>query len=74
MVLWGNETWQHLLQNKYNPEAIDEDTDSQSTVWQTNYNQTVHRYYLPKGEYLDGPIKNEYCIFTSYSWIDTQSI
>ena len=56
----GNETWQHLLQNKYNPEAIDEDTDSQSTVWQTNYNQTVHRYYLPKGEYLDGPIKNEY--------------
>ena len=57
----GNSTWERLLVGStYQEEAIDEDTDTQSTIWETNFGQTVHRYYLPKGEYLDGPVKNEY--------------
>jgi hypothetical protein len=26
----------------------------------TNYDQLIHKHYLPDGEYLKGPIKNEY--------------
>ena len=43
-----------MIGSTYQEEAIDEDTDNQSMIWQTNYDQTVHRYFLPKGEYLEG--------------------
>ena len=57
----GASTWERLLVGAtYQDEAIDEDTDNQSTVWETPFNQTIHRYYLPKGEYLEGPVVNEY--------------
>jgi hypothetical protein len=51
-----------LLFNKPNveSEAIDEDTDVSNQYFTTSYNQLVHKHYLPKGEYLEGPIKNEY--------------
>ena len=56
----GNSTWERLMiGGTYQEEAIDEDTDNQSGIWETKYGQTIHRYYLPKGEYLDGPIPNE---------------
>lgn len=57
----GPSTWERLMiGSTYQEEAIDEDTDNQSMIWQTNYDQTVHRYFLPKGEYLEGPVVNEY--------------
>lgn len=56
----GNETWTLLLAKVGSDEAIDEDTDVSGQYYTTNYNQTIHRYYLPKGEYLEGPVSNEY--------------
>ena len=51
-----------LLFNKANieNEAIDEDTDISEQYYITNFDQLIHKHYLPKGEYLVGPIKNEY--------------
>ncbi len=41
-------------------EEIDEDTDIQLQYFKTNFDQVIHKHYLPKGEYITGPIKNEY--------------
>ena len=41
-------------------EAIDQDSDISTQYFTTNYDQLIHKHYLPKGEYLKGPIKNEY--------------
>ncbi|NKC02041.1 MAG: hypothetical protein GKR90_26565 [Pseudomonadales bacterium] len=41
-------------------DEIDEDSDISDEYFITEYNQTIHRYYLPKGEYVNGPITNEY--------------
>ena len=40
--------------------TIDEDTDINKQYFTTSYDQVIHKYYLPKGEYLKGPIQNEY--------------
>ena len=42
---------------------IDEDTDISEEYFTTNFDQVIHRHFLPKGEYLEGPIKNEYIFF-----------
>jgi hypothetical protein len=51
-----------LLFNKRHVEdhGIDEDTDIEGQYYTTTYDQLIHRYYLPVGEYIKGPIKNEY--------------
>ena len=41
-------------------EEIDEDSDISEGYFRTNYHQLIHKYYLPKGEYLEGPIENQY--------------
>ena len=54
-------TWTLILNMEYTvTEAIDEDTDASSQYFKTNYDQIIHRHHLPKGEYLKGPIQNEY--------------
>lgn len=42
------------------PEAIDEDSDISQQLFRTNFDQTIHKYYLSSKEYIKGPIKNEY--------------
>jgi hypothetical protein len=44
------------------PDEIDEDTDVTEQYFTTNYDQLIHKHYLPKGEYVNGPIKNEYIV------------
>lgn len=56
----GNDTWTLLLTRGPEREAIDEDTDIMGQYFTTPYNQRIHRHYLPKGEYLEGPISNDY--------------
>lgn len=41
-------------------EAIDEDSDISQQLFRTNFDQTIHKYYLSPKEYIKGPIKNEY--------------
>lgn len=36
------------------------DTDLSNTVYQTDNGLLINRHYLPKGEYIEGPFKNEY--------------
>lgn len=57
----GAETWALLLQlpNKVTI-AIDEDTDTQGQMFETPYDQIIHKHYLPKGEYVEGPVSNHY--------------
>lgn len=56
----GNDTWTLLLTNGPEHEAIDECTDGKEQYYTTPYNQVVHKYFLPKGEYLNGKITNDY--------------
>lgn len=56
----GKVTMQLLMLRPYDFEAIDEDTDVQGQYFTTHFNQTIHKYYLPKNEYIKGPIKNQY--------------
>jgi len=56
----GAVTMQMLFVRPYGYEAIDEDTDQQEQYFETPYNQKIHRHYLPKGQYIEGPIHNEY--------------
>lgn len=56
----GKDTWALLRSRGPETEAIDEDTDTMEQYYTTPYNQTIHRHYLPKGEYIEGPIKNDY--------------
>mgnify|MGYP001250617512 CR=1 FL=1 len=42
------------------PEEVDMDSDIYSQYFTTNYKQIIHKHYLPKGEYVDGPVNNEY--------------
>lgn len=56
----NNETWTLLLTRGAEHEAIDEDTDVMGQYFKTPYNQLIHKHYLPKGEYLQGPITNDY--------------
>jgi len=53
--------WVLVLNMKYDGDtSIDEDTDSVSQYFTTSYDQIIHKHYLPKDEYLKGPIKNDY--------------
>ncbi len=36
-------------------------TDSQEKTYTTSNGLIINKYYLPKGEYLEGPTKKEYC-------------
>lgn len=56
----GNETWTLLLSRGVIKDAIDEDTDAMSQYFETNFNQKIHRHYLPKDEYIKGPVTNDY--------------
>ena len=56
----GNDTWSLLLTRGPEREAIDEDTDLMGQYYTTPFNQTIHRHYLPKGEYVEGPVTNDY--------------
>tara|TARA_R110002020_G_scaffold17044_16_gene60329 strand:+ start:4656 stop:5576 length:921 start_codon:yes stop_codon:yes gene_type:complete len=57
----GSDTWTLLLQvgTSY-MDTIDEDNDLSSQYFTTNYDQIIHKHFLPKGEYIDGPIENKY--------------
>lgn len=56
-----NDMWSLLMNLQSTiPEEIDEDTDLHNQIYRTNFNQIIHKHFLPKGEYIDGPIKNEY--------------
>jgi len=56
----GSKTWAALLLSKYVKEDIDQDTDVEGQYFKTNYNQTIHEYYLGRNEYLPKFGKNEY--------------
>ena len=57
----GAETWTLLLQlPSALTIAIDEDTDTQGQMFETPYDQIIHKHYLPKGEYVEGPVSNHY--------------
>ena len=56
-----SEMWVLLFNKPYSEDlGIDEDTDISTNYFTTNYDQLIHKHYLPKGEYIKGPIKNEY--------------
>ena len=56
-----NDMWALLFNLDYAvPEEIDEDTDVKAQYFTTKYDQIIHRHYLPKGEYVEGPVNNEY--------------
>jgi len=56
----GNETWTLLLTSGPELEAIDEDTDLTEQYFTTSFNQVIHRHFLPDGEYIKGPVTNDY--------------
>lgn len=60
----GNDTWTLLLARGPEREAIDEGTDLMEQHFTTPYNQIIHRHFLPKGEYIEGPITNDYIFYT----------
>ena len=56
-----NDMWALILNLDYAvPEEIDEDTDVQGQYFTTKFDQVIHRHFLPKGEYVEGPIENDY--------------
>lgn len=58
LVITGNpseQTWQFILDLE---SELDSDTSKQYFI--TEYNQVIHKHYLPEGEYINGPINNEY--------------
>ena len=56
-----NDMWALILNLDYAvPEEIDEDTDVQGQYFTTRFDQVIHRHFLPKGEYVEGPIENDY--------------
>jgi len=59
--LVGAETWASLMGAPVVLEAADESTDSNEQYFTTRFDQTIHKYYLPKGEYVSRKYgKNEY--------------
>jgi hypothetical protein len=55
----GIETWASLFSHVGPIEAIDQDSDLQ--YFETNYDQRIEKYYLPKGEYVEKRYNNRYC-------------
>lgn len=58
----GNETWSVLMASQNKNEATDESTDISDKYFKTNYNQIIHKYYLPKDEYVNIKLNNEYVV------------
>ena len=56
----GNATWTLLLSKGGFTEAIDQDTDLTKQYYTTQYNQTIHKYFLPTDEYVHEKLDNEY--------------
>jgi len=57
----GSDTWSLILTlNDCTTVEIDEDNDTSNQYFTTPWNQVIHKHYLPKGEYIEGPIKNDY--------------
>jgi len=56
----GNDTWTLLLSKGGRTESINQDTDLSAQYYTTKYDQIIHKYYLPKGEYVQEKLKNEY--------------
>ena len=57
----GNQTWTLLMANRNsNNEAIDEDSDILEQYFKTEYDQLIHRYHLPKSEYVNGKPTNQF--------------
>jgi hypothetical protein len=56
-----NLMWSLILNIEYSiPDEIDEDTDLNKQYYKTPYDQIVHKHYLPKSEYVNDNINNEY--------------
>jgi len=58
----GNQTWAMLLSTSFKNEAIDTSSDSSEQYFRTNYNQVIHKYYLPESEYVQMKLKNFYIV------------
>ena len=57
----GSDTWVLITTLKDTTTVeIDEDSDTGAQYFKTGYDQIIHRHYLPKGEYVEGPVNNEY--------------
>ena len=57
----GNITWTLINTNRnVNNEAIDEDTDTREQYFKTEYDQLIHKYHLPKNEYVNNRPNNEW--------------
>ena len=57
----GAQTWASLMGPKIDLEAIDQSTDTNEQYFETNFNQKIHKYHLPKGEYVHKKYgQNEY--------------
>ena len=56
-----NDNWVLLLNiENITFDEIDEDTDINQQYYTSPYDQVIHKNYLPKGEYIKGPIQNDY--------------
>ena len=56
-----SDMWVLLFNKQYTEDlGIDEDTDISQNYFITNYDQLIHKHHLPEGEYIKGPVKNEY--------------
>ena len=56
-----NDNWVLLLNiENITFDEIDEDTDINKQYYTTQYDQVIHRHYLPEGEYVKGPLQNDY--------------
>lgn len=58
----GNATWTLLLSKGGFMEAIDKDTDLSANYYANNYEQLIHKYYMPKNEYVSDNVPKEYAI------------
>jgi len=56
----GNEVWTMLQLKGMTTEHIELDTDLQNQYFKTNFGQMIQKHYLPKGQFLKGPTKNDY--------------
>ncbi len=61
----GSETWSLMLNfGTRQMDAIDEDNDLSSQYFNTPYDQIIHKYYLPDGEYVkrnkSNPVDNKW--------------
>jgi len=56
-----NDMWSLILNLEYAiPSEIDEDTDIHSQYYTTNYDQIIHKHFLPEKEYVEGLVRNQY--------------